>query len=260
MALIMRYSAIRTRIDGTVLFLQLYRPEARNAINSLLVEECAAVLDEYSEAVNVVVVEGLPEVFSIGADFQEVLASSGRQRGGPDAENLYNLWCKLSDGAFVSVAHARGKILAGGVGFVAACDVVIGNISAQFSLSEMLFGLYPACVMPFLARRVGLQRSRTMTLTAQTISAEVAQTWGLVDACDGDSDKLITRYLARIKLINKDVIRRYKDYARFVGTNLSSCKERALAENRLMFSNPEHMAAISRYLESGLMPWEVRRT
>jgi polyketide biosynthesis enoyl-CoA hydratase PksH len=258
MGTVTQYRTIRTRIESSVLFLQLYRPEARNAINSVLVEECNTALDKHLETINVVVLEGLPEVFSVGADFEEVLEKPARQGAAPSAEALYNLWSRLSDGPYVSVAHVRGKTTAGGVGFVAACDVVFGDLTAQFTMSEMLFGLYPACVLPFLARRIGLQKASFMTLTTQTVAVEIARAWGLVDACDRDSDRLMARYLARMKLLKRDTIRRYKDYARTVVGDPALCKQRALAENSAMFVDSENVASIFRYVELGLMPWEAQ--
>jgi len=62
------------------------------------------------------------------------------------------LWLRLATVRTVTISHVRGKANAGGIGFVAASDIVLADETAQFSLSELLFGLYPACVLPFLIR------------------------------------------------------------------------------------------------------------
>jgi hypothetical protein len=91
----------------------------------------------------------MPEVFCFGADFKEIQKNfeNKNQPGQQDPEPLYNLWLQLALGPFITIAHVQGKTNAGGVGFVAACDVVLCDEKAVFSLSELLFGLMPACVL-----------------------------------------------------------------------------------------------------------------
>src|SRR5439155_22787849 len=94
---------------------------------------------------------------------------------------LYDLLLQLETGSYITLSHVQGKANAGGIDIVAACDIVLADHAAQFSLSELLFGLFPACVLPFLIRRVGFQKAHYMTLMTQPISAQRAHTWGLVD-------------------------------------------------------------------------------
>ncbi len=47
---------------------------------------------------------------------------------------------------------------------MAACDIVVCKTGVSFSLSELLFGLMPACVLPFVVRRTGVARAHYMTL------------------------------------------------------------------------------------------------
>ena len=107
-----------------------------------------------------------------------------------------------------------GMANGGGVGFVAASDIVLADETAQFGLSELLFGLFPACVLPFLIRRIGFQKAHYLTLMTQPISAQQAQTWGLVDACAKRSDSLLRKHLLRLSRLSKASIRRYKKYIR----------------------------------------------
>ena len=162
------YETLRVTMDGPICTLQIYRPDANNTINDVLARECRDVLQRVRDQINVLVVEGLPEVFCFGADFPGIERGlSGGEAKPQDPEILYNVWLELATGPFVSVAHVRGKANAGGIGFVAACDIVLADQTAVFSLSELLFGLMPACVLPFLNRRVGFQKAHYMTLMTQ---------------------------------------------------------------------------------------------
>lgn len=251
------YETIRVRLDGPVCHLQIDRPEADNTINDTLVAECNAVLDACEEAATVIVLSGSPEVFCFGADFKGIADAAKAHKGSDEGPGpLYDLWSRLATGPFVSVAHVRGKANAGGVGFVAACDVVLADETAQFSLSELLFGLYPACVMPFLVRRIGVQKAHYMTLMTQPVSARQACEWGLVDACEAQSEPLLRRHLQRMRRLSKRAVREYKRYMGGIGQPLQAQKAPAVAANVGMFSDPANLRAIIDYVENGVFPWE----
>jgi len=140
---------------------------------------------------------------------------------------------------------------------VAACDIVLADESAVFSLSELLFGLMPACVLPFLIRRVGFQRAHYMTLMTQPFSVQQAETWGLVDAWEAKSENLLRRHLLRLRRLSKTGIERYKRYMNVLDDSLHSQKADALAANLEVFSDSENLSKISRFVQDGTFPWET---
>ncbi len=255
----MTYRTIRVRFEDQVCFLQFYRPDANNTINDCLIEECRQVLALCEEKITIVVLEGLPEVFCFGADFRGIHqeAASG-QRGERDPGPLYDLWLKLATGPYITVSHVRGKANAGGIGFVAASDIVLADKSAQFSLSELLFGLFPACVLPFLIRKVGFQKAHYLTLMTQPVSVQQAEMWGLVDAFDAQSENLLRKHLLRLRRLSKTGITRYKQYMSGIYDFLGQSKPLAVTANQELFSDPHVIQGILRYVEQGRFPWEDR--
>lgn len=251
------YDTIKVQFQQSTCFLQIDRPDANNTISNQLVEECNHVLSICDDEATVVVLSGSPEVFCFGADFQALASRSARAHESEvRPEPLYDLWLRLATGPYVTISHVRGKANAGGVGFVAASDIVLADETAQFSLSELLFGLYPACVLPFLVRKIGFQRANYLTLMTQPISAKLAFEWGLVDAYEASSDALLRRHLQRLRRLNKAAVRRYKSYMSRMDTPLAQLRTPAVAANREIFSDPENLRAITRYVEQGLFPWE----
>jgi polyketide biosynthesis enoyl-CoA hydratase PksH len=248
------YETIKVRFQESICFLQIDRPQANNTINDRLVAECNDVLSACEESANVVVLSGSPEVFCFGADFKAIAGKAGDGDVGP--EPLYDLWLRLATGPYVTISHVRGKANAGGVGFVAASDIVLADETAQFSLSELLFGLYPACVLPFLIRRIGFQKAHYLTLMTQPISAKQACEWGLVDAFEPQSDALLRRHLQRLRRLSKTALRHYKSYVAGIGLPLQDLKSPAVAANREILSDAGNLQAITRYVEQGLFPWE----
>jgi polyketide biosynthesis enoyl-CoA hydratase PksH len=254
------YETIKVYFQESICFLQINRPEANNTISGRLVAECNHVLAACEESANIVVLSGSPEVFCFGADFKAIATApmSDDQDAAPGP--MYDLWLRLATGPYVTISHVRGKANAGGVGFVAASDIVLADETAQFSLSELLFGLYPACVLPFLIRRIGFQKAHYLTLMTQPISAKQAWEWGLVDAFEPSSEALLRRHLQRLRRLSKSAVRRYKTYMRGISLPLQDLKSPAVAANREMFSDTDNLQAITRYIEEGLFPWEKRES
>lgn len=251
------YDTINVRFEEAICYLQIDRPEANNAINSALIAECNQVLSACEERASVVVLSGLPDVFCFGADFKEVAGSSQTMNSEDHtAGPLYDLWMRMATGPYVTISHVRGKANAGGIGFVAASDIVLADDTAQFSLSELLFGLFPACVLPFLIRRIGFQKANYLTLATQPIQARQALEWGLVDAVETQSEILLRRHLQRLRRLSKTAIRRYKNYMSRISVPLAEQRQAAIAANREVFSDTGNLRAITRYVEHGLFPWE----
>ncbi|MBM3094035.1 enoyl-CoA hydratase/isomerase [Ensifer sp. T173] len=249
------YRNLRVRFEDDLCFVQIYRPDTNNAIDEHLVIEIIDVLDQCETAVKILVLEGLPEAFCLGADFKQL--QFGDTPTPQDPGPLYDLWYRLATGPYVTIAHVRGRVNAGGVGFVAACDVVLSDDKASFSLSELLFGLMPACVFPFLVRRIGFARAHYLTLMTQPVTAQRALEWGLVDACEEDSANLLRKHLLRLRRLSKDAVARYKRYAVALDDKLMTSRMPAIAANVEVFGNSDNLKNIERFVDTGRFPWEA---
>ncbi|WP_089104120.1 enoyl-CoA hydratase/isomerase [Streptomyces hyaluromycini] len=253
----MNYETIQVTWRDTVCHLQLHRPMDRNTINDRLIAECTNVLTHCEEAASVVVVEGHPDYFCFGADFNDLNTRDiDETTAGQHPDSLYDLFLKLATGPYVSVAHVRGKANAGGVGLVAASDVVVADSDAHFSLSELLFGLYPACVLPFLIRRCGFQNAHYMTLITRPFTADEAVRLHLADVAGSDSQALLRKQLTRLKCLPKPGIARYKRYMNQLNESLTMAKPLAVAGNVEAFTDEGNLTRIRRYVEEGTLPWQ----
>jgi polyketide biosynthesis enoyl-CoA hydratase PksH len=134
--------------------------------------------------------------------------------------------------------------------------VVIADETAVFSLSELLFGLFPACVLPFLIRRVGFQKAHYLTLMTSSVPVAQAQAWGLVDASAANSRDLLRKHLLRLQRLSPVAVGRYKAYATRLHGTIAALQQEAVAANREMFADSENVAKIVRYVEEGVFPWE----
>lgn len=253
----MDYTTIRVSRAASLCRVRLDRPNRDNTITDTMVSELHDVLDRWQEDCTIFVLEGTPEVFCHGAD----LTTYRRQPKGTSSQDydpspLYDLWTRMATGPFVTVLHARGTTTAGGVGFVAASDIVIADETATFSLSELLFGLYPAMVLPFLVRRVGRQRAHYLTLMTKPVVAQQAKEWGLVDVCSERSDVAVAQHITRLSKLPKEGIAAYKLFMNGLTDSLAERRDAAVAANRRIFSDPDNLDRITRFVEHGIYPWE----
>jgi polyketide biosynthesis enoyl-CoA hydratase PksH len=253
----MKYAALEVRLEPPVCFIGLKGSAGSHAIDETLVRETLHVLQTCQDTAHVLVFEGSKECFCAGADFQSIRNVAARgENVARNPEPLYRMWSLMSAGPYVTVAHVRGKANAGGVGFVAAADVVLADDTATFGLSELLFGLFPACVLPFLVRRIGRPRANYLTLTTQPIGVQQAYAWGLVDAYASDSTALLQKHLRRLRCLTKDAVRRYKNHLTQLDDSIARARDLSVEANIQMFSDARAVQDIARYVETGALPWE----
>lgn len=253
----MSFQTINVVTQDSVCYLRFNRESEGNTINQLVIDECLQAIDCLAKTVAVLVIEGGEQIFCNGADFNYIAGNQGYGDDSGVADRLYQLWLKLAVGPFVSVSHVRGQVNAGGIGFISACDLVLADASAHFSLSEMLFNLYPACVFPFLVRRIGFQRAHYLTLSTKTIGVQQACEWGLVDAWEEEAGEALRKHLLRMRKLSTGTIAAYKRYVNgtILQNGLEIFSQPACAANRALYSSPEILQGISKYTTSGAMPW-----
>ena len=178
--------------EGGVLTLMLNRPEVGNALSPEIVtamEEALAIATS-DASVRVVVVTGAGKHFSAGADlnYMKSMRGAGHEANVADALRTQRLFAGLADLPKPIVARVHGAARGGGVGLVAAADVVVASNSATFAFTEVRLGIIPAMISPFVVERLGPARSRRLFLTAETFDAEQGEAWGLVDHAVPDEE------------------------------------------------------------------------
>ncbi len=165
---------------GPATWIVLDRPEKRNALSPAMIVELGEALDRAGadDAVRAVVVTGNGSAFCAGADLGagRELADAGDDVRNPFAELLQ----RLQRSAKPVIAAVNGPAFGGGLGLIAAADVVIASNAAVFSFSEVRLGLVPAMISVVVLPRIGPHHARRLFLTGRRFSAEEAAGYGLV--------------------------------------------------------------------------------
>jgi len=161
---------------GPIATITLNRPDKRNPIGPATCGELVAALTaiKANAANRVVILTGAGSVFSAGGDL-----SAMQQPSGPVA-TLPELLLAMHDLGKPIIAMVNGPALAGGLGLMVACDIVVAADTAQFGTTEISLGLWPMMITAEITRSVGRKRTIEMMLTGRKLDAQEALACGLV--------------------------------------------------------------------------------
>ena len=201
----MSYETLDIERQGAVATVWMNRPEVFNAFNEQLIDDlaaaCGALEDE--AGVRVVVLAGRGRHFSAGADLNWMQRASActEAENLADARKFAAMLQALSGLSKPTIARVQGAALGGGTGLAAACDMVVAADNAQFSTSEVKFGIIPAVISPYVLRAIGPRHALRYFQTAEKFSAAEAKAIGLVselvtlDELDAGVAKLVQSLL-----------------------------------------------------------------
>jgi enoyl-CoA hydratase/carnithine racemase len=160
-----------------VLRLVLNRPEKRNPIGPALCGELVHALARAGAdpEVRCVVLTGAGKVFSAGGDLGQMAQSAATPLA--TVPELFQAMHALGKPI---VAMVNGHVLAGGLGLMVACDVVVCSEAAELGLTEINLGLWPMMITAEIVRSVGRKKALELMLTGERISAREAERIGLV--------------------------------------------------------------------------------
>jgi enoyl-CoA hydratase/carnithine racemase len=159
----------------------LNRPDKRNPIGPAtcgeLVHAFAALRDD--PAVRVIILTGAGAVFSAGGDLSAMAGGGGGGEVPP--ASLVELFTTMHALGKPILAMVNGPALAGGLGLMVACDLVIAADTATFGTTEIAVGLWPMMITAELVRNLGRKRTLELMLTGAKIDAAEARAVGLVN-------------------------------------------------------------------------------
>lgn len=159
--------------------LTLKRPAFRNALNTALLADLAAVLDDLAARAETraVVVTGADGHFAAGADIGEIEHKTGAE-GAKDPRKAQ--WAALRAFPKPLIAAVDGFALGGGFELALMADIMVLGDTARLGLPETNLGLIPgAGGGQRLLALVGRAQAVRMVLTGEIIDADTAFDWGI---------------------------------------------------------------------------------
>ncbi len=171
---------IRVHDEGTVLRLQINRPEKKNALTLEMYSALAeAIRDaDRQKKVRVILLHGTEDCFTSGNDLKDFLNSPPQGDESPVMQFLL----ALSQAQKPVVAVVQGAAIGIGTTLLLHCDLVYASTEARFQLPFVNLGLCPEAASSFiLPQLMGRQRAAELILLGEAFSAEKALELGIVN-------------------------------------------------------------------------------
>jgi len=167
-------------VAAGVATITLDSPANRNALSvevrGDLAAHLATAIDD--DSIRVIVLGHSGPVFCAGLDLKEVAAGGADRAVGEIAAVLERIWTSPTP----VVAALAGPARAGGVGLLAAADVVVAALDVTFAFTEVRLGVTPAVISATLLPRMLPHAAHELFLTGEVFDAARAAAIGLVNS------------------------------------------------------------------------------
>jgi methylglutaconyl-CoA hydratase len=245
-------SALRSEREGPVLRVTIARPERRNAFDAALIAELTDALADVGDA-RALVLAGEGPSFCAGADvdWQRSSIDLSFEENVEDAMRLYRMLESVDSCPAPVVARVQGYALGGGSGLVACADIAVAAEDAVFGFSEVLLGIIPAVISPFVLRKIGPGAARRYFLTGERFGVDVALRIGLVHEVAPELDDAVESVVAALLAGGPEAVRAAKLLARERPEGLDTA--RIAAERR---TSPEGQEGLRAFLERRDPSWK----
>jgi methylglutaconyl-CoA hydratase len=270
---------------GRVLIVTLDNPQVKNAFDKVTVAELRDLFETlaYRDVLppdpakikgpkgydvgpkgryrpQVVVLRASGDVFCAGAHLGEMkeLGAADYQENMAAALDMGAMFRAVRNCPVPVIARVQGPAYGGGVGLIAACDIVVANERARFSFSEVKLGLVPGVISPLVIDRIGQAAARTYFLTAEMIDVQEAHRIGLVDrlATASNLDDIIADLVNAMLKGGPQSLGMCKSLLEGVESlgfaRSAELTARMIAEAR---TNPEAQAALAAFADKKPAPW-----
>ncbi|MFH1000314.1 MAG: enoyl-CoA hydratase-related protein [Bacteroidota bacterium] len=179
------FESLQLEIKNEVGTIWLNRPEIHNAFNEVMINELILMFQQIKTMNNVriVVLRGRGKSFCAGADLNWMrnVAKYSYEDNYTESLNLSKCFYEIYTCSKPTIAIVHGAAIGGANGLLAACDFAYADENTVFSLSEVKIGIVPACISPYVTKRVGEYGSKELMLTGKRFKGEEAAYHRLVN-------------------------------------------------------------------------------
>ena len=175
----LNFLATKIDISNNILSITLNRPEKKNALNNVMMNELnyALAYAKQEREIRVVVIGAEGDVFCAGADLRRAKEESNV----PKLENADDISFSLRRLHKPVICKIQGSVLAGALLLVTNSTHAIAVKEAKFSAPEIHRGLWPFMVMAGLFRVMPKRAGLDFIMRGQAIDADKAEQWGLIN-------------------------------------------------------------------------------
>ena len=218
----MEFTTIKVQLGESMAWVNLDRPEVRNALNAELIRELTEAFDWLNsrDDIRVIIVKGNGKAFCAGADLEYMKSMAGfsYNQNIADAEKLSKLFQTIYFCNKAVIVDVHGACIGGANGIIAAADIVIAERQTKFAFTEVRLGLTPATISPFVVSKIGNTAAKELMLTGRRFTADEAKTFGLVNAVVDEAEMIDAeqQFIEHFLQASPDAIAECKNLLRMV--------------------------------------------
>jgi methylglutaconyl-CoA hydratase len=243
--------------------LSLARGNVRNAFDEVMIAELTECFSRVAmdSTVRCVVLCAEGAMFCSGAD----IGWMQRQSRNSDAENLTDarafaeMMRAIHGCPKPVIARVQGHAFGGGVGLMAAADIVIAAREARFAITEARFGILPAVIGPYLVKSLGARQALRLAITATRFTADEAVAWGLAheSVAIEDLDAAVERTILAVLSSGPNAIAETKMLFSQLGGDVIDAQVRELTARTIarVRANDEAREGFAAFLEKRTAAW-----
>ena len=219
---IMDFKTIKVQLGESMAWVNLDRPEVRNALNAELIRELTEVFDWLNsrDDIRVIILKGDGPAFCAGADlaYMKEMAGFSYNQNIADVEKLSKLFQTIYFCDKAVIVDVHGACIGGANGIIAAADIVIAEKETKFAFTEVRLGLTPATISPFVVQKIGNTAAKELMLTGRRFTADEAKDFGLVNVVVDETQMIDTerQYIDHFLHASPDAIAECKNLLRMV--------------------------------------------
>lgn len=246
--------AVELRVDGSLGYLILNRPNELNSMNDELVALFHEGLDALvqDEAVRVIILTGAGRAFCAGGDlrFMETMTDKGARKR--FITRVGEMTLHLESCPKPVIAMVNGVAAGAGVNLMLACDMAIASMQARFIQSFVSVGLIPDCGgLWLLPKAVGMQKAKELMYSGAPVSAEEAVRIGLInDSVPPDElDDKVRTVAGRIAQGSPVALRSMKELLRTPYRSLRELLEDEARVQADLLGGPDYVEGVAAFKE-----------
>lgn len=171
-------------IKGKVAIMTINRPPLNTLSRETLfeIDEYLDDFESHGEIRSILLTGAGEKSFSAGADVNEFAELADPDKARETIQRMHTLFSRIESFPIPIIAAVNGRALGGGNELQMACHLAIASESAEFSLPEVKLGIIPGYGgTQRLPRLIGSRRALGLILNGETISAQNALEYGLVN-------------------------------------------------------------------------------
>jgi methylglutaconyl-CoA hydratase len=206
---------VLTELQNELFIITLNQPEKHNCYDNEVASLIAAAFESASKSsARLIVLKANGKHFCAGADLKWMKSASklSAQENQKDMSAISEMFKTILKINIPIVGVVQGSVRGGGLGLVAACDIVCAHENANFSLSESKWGLIPGIITPLVMAKIGVSHFLELSLTSRVFDVNEAKRLQLIHKNENEFNSTISSLLANSSQANAQIKMLVKKY------------------------------------------------